>query len=112
MKLRTTLLALALLSVQSVQADEQEDYQVKTQVLSKGMSEDCPYMGEVTIEVKFRLLAEDISMGELVLQGSNDGISFFRVDSKPFEGTRGHTKFTFDAGECLQALNVKLEQLN
>lgn len=103
-----------LLASTSVLANEAEEptNELNVEILKNKATRDCPYMDSVVLEVKFKIMEENITSGSLLLQGSLDGSVFYTIKNKPFEGTRGSSKFRFDAGDCLKAISVSFSDLN
>ena len=112
-KLLTPVLASILVAMSSqAVASEEAMNKIELQVLKNKQSQECQYMDQVVIEAKFRILEEEVTQGELLLEGSTDGVSFFTIEAKPFIGKRGLSMFRFDAGDCLQDVKVSFSELN
>jgi len=76
-------------------------------ILQNRFYEGCNYSGTVALEVKYKLKSADY--GQIVLEGTQDGASYFHLLSKEIEGGNGRTTMVFEASDCLQDVRVTLE---
>lgn len=97
---------LALAHVTAFAVDNVIEDKIEVEVLENVSYDGCPYSGEVTIQVNFSIVTLD--RGRLNLSTSYDSVNFSEIDSVELEGQRGNHLFSFNAGECLQAIQVSV----
>lgn len=77
---------------------------VKFKILQNSEFNDCKYVGDVIIKVKYRLKSYDEA--QLVAELSRDGVNYYDAAKIDVERSGEKTIMEFDAGECATDLRV------
>ena len=85
-------------------AKKQTENKIKVKVLQNKEQDECMFMDEVVIRVKYRLKTAD--HGLLTAELTEDGANFYEVTSVDIERGRGQIIMTFDAGGCATNMRV------
>lgn len=80
---------------------------VKFKVLQNKQLDECIYMEDVVIRVKYRLRSMDY--GTLSAQISQDGQNYFEVSRVDIEKGKGKVIMELDAGSCATDLKVVIQ---
>jgi hypothetical protein len=86
------------------QAEKQTENKIKVNVLQNREHDDCAFMDEVVIRVKYRLRTADYAV--LTAELTEDGANFYEVTSVDIERGKGQIIMTFDAGGCATDMRV------
>jgi hypothetical protein len=97
------LLALSL----PAQAKKQKKDKVKVDVLQNEEYNECMYMNEVVISVKYKLKASDYAA--LTAELSNDGLNYYEAAVLDIERGNGKLIMSFDAGTCATDMRVVMK---
>ena len=97
------LLALSL----PAQAKKQKEDKVKVRVLQNQEYNECMYMNEVVISVKYRLRTSDYAV--LTAELSNDGLNYYEAAVLDVERGKGKLLMSFDAGACATDMRVVMK---
>lgn len=85
-------------------AKKAKEDKVKVNVLQNKEHDECMFMDEVVIRVKYRLRTADYA--SLSVELTNDGMSFYEATSIDIERGKGKVIMTFDAGACATDMRV------
>jgi hypothetical protein len=86
---------------------DKDKHKLKFEVLENTSLNDCLYIGDVVLDVRYKL--HQIDSGELNVELSDDGQTYVNVLSQPLDGRKGSVLLSFNAGEC--AKDVRLSVL-
>jgi hypothetical protein len=98
------LCCLSLSFAPNAHAKKQQKDKIKVKVLQNREHDECMFMDEVVIRVKYRLRTADYAA--LSVELANDGMSFYEATSIDIERGKGKMIITFDAGACATDMRV------
>ena len=98
-------LALSL-PAQAKKQDKDKDKVIFT-VLHNEEYNECMFMNEVVIRVKYRLKTEDY--GALTAELSNDGLNYYEASVLDIERGKGKLIMSFNAGTCATDMRVVIK---
>jgi hypothetical protein len=98
------LCCLSLSFAPNAHAKKQQKDKIKVKVLQNREHDECMFMDEVVIRVKYRLRTADYAA--LSVELANDGMSFYEAASIDIERGKGKVIMTFDAGACATDMRV------
>lgn len=87
--------------------DSQTDEIKKVWVLENISYANCLYSGDVVVQVSYRIQSQDMAF--IVVEGTEDGTTFFPFARKEVEKGEGASLLQFTAGDCLADIRVVTE---
>jgi hypothetical protein len=85
-------------------AEKVKKDKIKVNVLQNAESNDCKFMGEVLLRVKYKLRSQDSA--QLVVELSRDDTLYFEATAIDIKRGKDVTIIGFDAGECATDMRV------
>lgn len=81
-------------------------YKLVAKVLEASSSNDCAFIGQTHVDVKYKHRRKDKNM-TLVAEKSNDGIAYEPILQLPLETHRGREIVSFDALDCTSYVRIR-----
>lgn len=108
MKITAWLLLCCLGSVPTVaQANNAKDKIRKYKILQNSHSDRCEYKYDVVVRVKYKLKSADHR--DIVIHGTDPDGNVSELTRSTVDYGKGSVVMTFDAGDCLSAINIDME---
>ena len=101
------LLCFSLAMSLPAHAKKQKKDKVKVRVLQNKEYNECMYMDEVVISVKYRL--RTMAYGVLTAELTNDGVNYYEAMASDIERGKGKLIMSFDAGACATDMRVVIK---
>ncbi|WP_339771391.1 hypothetical protein [uncultured Paraglaciecola sp.] len=96
--------SVSLIFSSTTYAKKQNEDTIKVNVLENNEYNECMFVDEVVIGVKYRL--KTVDYGSLITEITTDGVSYYEVSAIDIERGKGEIIMTFDAGDCAIDMRV------
>jgi|GEM_PF-1597464 len=103
----TLILAVSLIAPAA--AKDEKESALKYKTLQSTSFDECLFVGETAIEVKYKKKHFTYELGMLTVQATQDGNYFYAVSEQELEKGKGSIVLFFDAGECVLDIKLSIE---
>jgi hypothetical protein len=80
---------------------------IKVKVLQNSENNDCLYIGDVLLRVKYKLRSQDTA--RIVVEVTHDNMTYHEANGIDIERGKDTTIIGFDAGECIADMRVVIK---